>query len=103
MVVHITTDDATRERVRQFIMTQKQVSVGLLGGELGFGLKRSQSLIDEFQTEGLISGPDRNYQHNVRQPDGILTEPRTAPRDPIDVVILGAIARLIMHLRGRDV
>lgn len=67
------------------------------------GFTRSRSLIDEFETEGLISGPDRNFVHNICQLNGELVQPDKAPRDSFDVTIGSWIARLIRRPRGRNV
>ena len=84
-------------------MGADQVSAADLAGDFGLGFMRSRSLIDEFETEGLISGPDPDFIHNVRQPNGELVHPDEGPRDPLDVTVRRWVARLILRLRGKNV
>lgn len=90
MTVHLDFEEA-RAAARTYTLKREAVNVPDMAIDLDIGWKRASMILKGFEAEGLISRPDRNYCHNVRQPNGELVQPAHGPNEPLDVRILGGL------------
>lgn len=102
MSINIRTPTQMTQEARDYLTTAIVVTSDVLMNEIGIGQPFAKRLIGQFQAEGLISGPDSAYKHNVRSQSGELIKPDTKPRATWEDYVLKAL-RGVARLRGRDV
>lgn len=89
------------DEARAHLDTVDTITTWELKDAIGIGPPFADKLIDQFQREGLISGPDRHYRHNVRSASGELEAPTTRPRRTWEEYVLKMLQWLV-RMRGRD-